>query len=168
MSRSPFVVDVVRVRQAPGVRHPVKITAPLAGVRLPVAEVPEHADVDVRLVLESQAGAVVAEGGVRVPWTGQCRRCLGPAAGELELDIREVYSTEPVEGETYPLPGERLDLAPMLREVVTLALPLAPLCRQSCPGPDPDQHPVEVARDPDAPRRRPDDTWAVLDQLRLD
>ena len=55
----------------------------------------------------------------------------------------------PVEGETYPLDGDRLDLEPMVRDAVLLALPLAPLCDGGLPGP-------RTRRpSPRRPRRRP-------------
>ena len=34
----------------------------------------------------------------------------------------------------YSLDGDLLDLEPVLRDALVLALPLAPLCRQDCPG----------------------------------
>lgn len=170
MTRENFVVDLVTVSRAPGVRHPVRRSAPLpGGVILPGASVPEGAEVTVDLVVEAAGSTVVVEGAVVVPWTGVCRRCLEDASGVLDLDIRELYTAEPVEGETYPLPEEKLDLAPMLREVISVELPVAPLCRDDCPGPDSDTHPVTV-EDPDlreAPGRT-DDPWAALDDLRLD
>jgi uncharacterized protein len=165
-----MVVDLVTVSRAPGVRHPVRREAPLpGGITLPGASVPPEVEVTVDLVVEAAGSTVVVEGVVVVPWTGVCRRCLEEASGVLELDIRELYTTEPVEGETYPLPEERLDLAPMLREVISVELPVAPVCREDCPGPDPDTHPVTV-EDPEgreAPRRT-DDPWAALDDLRLE
>ena len=34
----------------------------------------------------------------------------------------------------YALDGDLLDLEPALRDALVLALPLAPLCREDCPG----------------------------------
>jgi uncharacterized protein len=75
-----------------------------------------------------------------------------------------VFEPDPVEGETYPLGREDLDLGPAVREALALALPLAPVCRDDCPGADPEAHPV-VTED-DAPAADP--RWAALDGLRFD
>jgi uncharacterized protein len=52
---------------------------------------------------------------------------------------------------------------------VLLALPVAPLCRDDCPGPEPEGFPVEIesdeSTDGDEPSQR-DPRWAALDQLR--
>lgn len=151
----------------------VTLVGPLPGVELSSARVPEDADVQFDVVLEAQGATVVAQGTAYAPWVGECRRCLGPIRAEMTVELREIFEPRPVEGETFLLEGERLDLAPMLAEVVALALPMAPLCRDDCPGPDPDAHPVDgSALDDDgdeaeaAPPRDP--RWAALDQLKFD
>jgi uncharacterized protein len=107
-------------------------------------------------------------------WTGECRRCLEATGGELEATLSEVFEPDPVEGETYPLGRDHLDLEPAVREALALALPLAPLCDEACAGPDPGGHPVTV--EPDDTDDESDDhggepadpRWAALDQLRFD
>ena len=79
-------------------------------------------------------------------WQGTCRRCLEPVEGEAEASVKEIFERHPVEGETYLLDGESIDLEPLVRDAVLLALPLAPLCREDCPGPAP-----EVASPPAPP-----------------
>jgi uncharacterized protein len=168
MGRS-FVVDVGDLQQHPGMQRRVTLVGPVPGVELSSARLPEDADVQLDTVLEAQGAAVVARGTAYAPWVGECRRCLGPTRGELKVELREIFEPDPVEGETFPLGGERLDLAPMLREVLALALPLAPLCGDDCPGPDPDDHPVDGSVEDgaeDEPARDP--RWAALDQLKFD
>lgn len=165
----PFVLDVATVLSRPGVRHSYRIEAPLPGVRLTATEIPEGRPVAVDLVLEAQGSDIIVEGTAQATWQGECRRCLTTTSDQLRLDLREIYSENPVEGETFPFDGERLDLAPMLREALTLALPLAPLCREDCPGPAPEQHPVGTADDQAGPpRERTDDPWTALDDLRFE
>jgi uncharacterized protein len=87
---------------------------------------------------------------------------------ELAVDVQEVFEPSPSdEADTYPLGADRVDLEPMLRDTLLLALPIAPLCRDDCPGPDPDEHPVAVegGETADAP---PDPRWAALGDLRFD
>ena len=65
------------------------------------------------------------------------------------------------------MPGEELvELGPAVHDAAVLALPLAPLCREDCPGPDPDAFPVQTASDEvEAPA---DPRWAALSVLRFD
>jgi uncharacterized protein len=79
-----------------------------------------------------------------------------------------VFEASPVEGETFPLVGEQVDLAPMLREALALGLPLAPLCADDCAGPAPEAHPVRVPDDAAGDARPTDPRWAALDELRFD
>lgn len=168
MSSDPLVLDVASISSRAGVRYPHQIEAPLPGVQVPSAEIPDDQPISVDLLVEAQGADIIVEGTAQATWRGECRRCLEPTSGEITLELREVYSQNPVEGEIFPFDGERLDLAPMLREAFTLALPLVPLCREDCPGPDPDQHPVGTGDAPDAPPRRDDDPWTALDQLHFD
>ena len=46
------------------------------------------------------------------------------------------YSTDdgPDDAEGYSLQGDLLDFEPVLHDALVLAVPLAPLCREDCPG----------------------------------
>jgi uncharacterized protein len=70
-------------------------------------------------------------------------------------------------GETWPLTSDEIDLEPVVREAVLLALPLAPLCDEGCLGPAPERFPATV-EDGDVAEEPPrDPRWAALDQLDL-
>lgn len=166
--RNPFLIDVAEELRHPGARRTLAFTAPLPGVALSTTRVPDDADVLADLVIEAQGATIVVQGTVRAAWVGECRRCLGPTSGEISVDVHEIFEADPVEGETFLLDGERVDLAPMLRESLALALPLAPLCSDDCAGPDPDAHPVLTPADGDAAGRPADPRWAALDELRFD
>jgi uncharacterized metal-binding protein YceD (DUF177 family) len=63
----------------------------------------------------------------------------------------------------------------VLREALALALPLAPLCDEACPGPDPDAHPVGTPAEADGEEGvdgvdgpPADPRWSALDALRFD
>jgi uncharacterized protein len=88
--------------------------------------------------------------------------------GEAVAEVREVYERHPTEGETYPLDGDEVDLEPLLRDAVLLALPIAPLCDEACGGPEPEAYRVASAASgaADEPGRPADPRWAALDQLR--
>ena len=88
-------------------------------------------------------GRVTVAGTVRAPWVGECRRCLEEVAGAVEVDAAGgLRAHARPTGETYPLDGDEVDLEPVVRDAVLLALPLAPLCRRGLPGPGPDALPA--------------------------
>ncbi|MFP3905417.1 MAG: YceD family protein [Acidimicrobiales bacterium] len=129
------------------------------------------------LTVESTAdpGTLTLTGTVTAWWHGTCRRCLDPIEGELESDVHEVFSRVPLDDEVWPIEGDEIDLGAAARESLLLALPLAPLCGESCRGPAPDDFPARVGDEvpPDAesggePSRLGDPRWAALDELRFD
>lgn len=178
--REPFVVPIAELLRHRGARREVTLVGSLPDVGLSTARlVPDEVRADV--TLEAQGSVVTVTGTATGRWTGECRRCLGPAGGPVTVDLHEVFEPDPVEGETYPLGRDVLDLRPALREALALALPIAPLCDDACAGPDPEGHPV-VPRGAEAPGeaaegdgepsegdgRPADPRWAALDALRFD
>jgi uncharacterized protein len=164
----PFVVNVREALQNPGTRRQLDLVGSLPDLGLPSARVPDDAEVHVVATVEAQGASVIVQGTAAAPWVGECRRCLGPTGGTVEVDLQEVFEESPIEGETFPLAGDQVDLAPMLREALTLGLPLAPLCADDCAGPDPEAHPVGIPGEPDGDDVPRDPRWAALDQLRVD
>jgi uncharacterized protein len=138
---------------------------------------------EVSLTLESTEDGIEARGEVHLHWEGQCRRCLEPAFGEANAAFSELF-TQTIPAEVVPddastetlIRNGWIDLVPALRDTVLLALPLAPLCSDDCPGPSPGSFPVSVD-DPDAEdadggapgKEAPGDPrWAALSSLRFD
>ena len=162
----PFVVNVTTERRSPGVQRRVHVEGHLPDLGTSAAAVPTGADIAGDVTVEAMTdGRVTVTGTLRAPWRGECRRCLEDVEGEVEVEVQEVFEPHPPEeAETYPLDGDTVDLEPMVRDAVLLALPLAPLCQDECVGPDP-EHPVvvgDVAEGVDDPR------WEALKQLRFD
>lgn len=175
MTRSVLRIGVMELRRRPGTQREVHVATPLPGLAITSAHVPEGADVVVDGTLEAIEGGVTLSGTVTAPWTGECRRCLDPVVGTLEVRLSEVFEPHPVDGDTYLLEGDEVDLEPVVRDGVLLHLPLAPLCRPDCPGPAPDVFPAIVEgedtdlADEAAPPEPPSDPrWAALDQLKFD
>lgn len=164
-----LVVNVAELRRRAGTRKRIERSAVLSGLVVGDVAVVEDAAVDVSGVLESLSDQVVLTGTVAADWLGSCRRCLDEVTGRVEVEVREVFDPHPIEGETYPLAGENLDLEPMARDAVLLHLPLAPLCDVACAGPDP-EHPVGPAAEERAAAAEPepDPRWAALRDLRLE
>jgi uncharacterized protein len=77
---------------------------------------------------------------------GQCSRCLKPIEIPLELRIEEealpridIATGAPIDVTAEPdvlrlTDHHELDLEPVVREAISLAEPIAPLCRVDCPG----------------------------------
>jgi uncharacterized protein len=167
----PLLVEVAALVDRPGERRELVIDVVLDDLALSSARVPGGAEVHVDLVLEAILGGLTATGTVRAPWAGACRRCLEPVTEVLEAEVREVYSDAPDldDPDILSFEGTRIDLEPVVREAVLLSLPIAPLCREDCPGPAPEAFPARQATEPvgegDAPR---DPRWAALDGLTFD
>lgn len=127
---------------------------------------------DLELRLESVMEGVLVSGTAQAQLTGECVRCLDPIASELVVDLQELYGYP---DRAYPeherdgdeqielrrLEGDLLDLEPVLRDTVVLALPFQPLCRADCPGLCP-QCGARLADDPDHRHESTDSRWAAL------
>ncbi|HEU0171207.1 MAG TPA: DUF177 domain-containing protein [Acidimicrobiales bacterium] len=167
----PFAVPRGELFRHAGVRHDVTLAGRVPDLALSTTRLAAD-DVIADLVLEAQGDAVTATGTVSARWVGECRRCLELIEGEVTIELSEVFEPDPVDGETYPLGRDEVDLGPAVREALALALPLAPLCRDDCTGPDPDAHPVTTAPDPaessDDEPAPADPRWAALDALHFD
>jgi uncharacterized protein len=80
--------------------------------------------------------------------------------------VQELYQVRPSSEDAFPFDGEQLDLEPMVRELVSMELPLMPLCRDDCAGlcsicgVDRNEQQCSCAIDERDPR------WAALDALR--
>ena len=102
-------------------------------------------------------------------------RCLDPVSRHLEVDVQELWTHQGRDAgrpapageeaeETDELPrleGDLLDLEPVLRDAVVLALPLQPLCRDDCPGLCPECG-ARLADDPGHQHEALDPRWAAL------
>lgn len=161
----PVLVQVADLLAAPGRRRELEGRRVLEELAVGGGAIAGDA-VELQLVLESQAGRIICSGEVRAHWELECRRCLGPVQVAVAPAVTEVFEPAPAEGETFPLDGEVVDLAPMLREVVLLTLPLAPLCDESCEGPAAGSYyGTPPAGDPEDPEGRRDPRWAALDDF---
>jgi uncharacterized protein len=91
---------------------------------------------------------ILAEGRATATVTLECMRCLEEFAQPVEAQFADEYRptvdimsgvelppSADDEGETFPITAEHvLDLGESLRQATLLALPMAPHCREDCPG----------------------------------
>ena len=139
---NPWKVDLRELGRRPGSLHELQRTAPApADWRVELIGVPEGAEIELALRLESVMEGVLVTGELDVPLVGSCARCLEPIEDTLHLDVQELYAypgstTEATseEDEVRRLEGDFLDLEPLVRDTVVLSLPLAPVCTEDCAG----------------------------------
>jgi uncharacterized metal-binding protein YceD (DUF177 family) len=139
---NPWTVDLRELGRRPGSMQEVEKSIPApAGWRVELIGVPEGAPVRLRLRLESVMEGVLVTGEADVPLVGSCARCLEPIEDSLRVDLQELFAysgstTEATseEDEVRRVEGDFLDLEPMVRDAVVLALPLAPVCTDDCRG----------------------------------
>jgi uncharacterized protein len=103
-----------------------------------MAGIDEGAELRLAVTLASVTEGVLVTATAAAPVSGECARCLEPVTQSTEISCQELFSYEPAPGsgdeDGYALHGDLLDLEPVLRDALVLALPLVPLCRPDCPG----------------------------------
>jgi uncharacterized protein len=162
------VLDARELGRRPGASEKVSRTVPApADLGIEVIRVPQGAEIDLRLLLESVVEGVLVSGDVEVVAVGECARCLDPLERELTVELQELYA--------YPGHGDEdtrsvvddglIDLEPALRDAVVLALPLAPLCSPDCPGLC-SVCGAHLRGDPEHTHDEVDPRWAALAVLR--
>jgi uncharacterized protein len=133
------------LREAPGAVRTLPIEVPQAD--LPIADDLELAGpVEGEIRLSRTGRGILAKGHVDTSLAETCSRCLKPAVTPVAVDIYQealpsidILSGKPIvignEPDAIQLDDHHeLDLAPVLRDAISLAEPIAPLCRPDCKG----------------------------------
>jgi DUF177 domain-containing protein len=170
--RAPLVLDTRELGRRPGSQRQRSLTAPApADLGIEVLRVPEGSPIELDLRLEAVMEGVLVTGTATAGLEGECVRCLEPISDEIEVRFQElfVYDDRQVdpdeELEVSKLQDDLVDLEPLLRDAVVLALPFQPLCEDDCPGLCPDCG-ARLADDPDhAHEAAIDPRWAALADL---
>lgn len=161
-------VSVAEILGRPGEYRDVRVASELEGVETALARLDPH-EVRGDLRAESVVEGILVTGRVEARTALECSRCLESFSGDVQVEVCEMFVAPGHEGaddDAYPVTGTEVDLEPMLRDAVTLALPLKPLCREACEGLCPtcgkrrDEGPCECREDETDPR------WAALSALR--
>jgi uncharacterized protein len=163
---NPLLVNAAELLRRPGSEKRIELQPTIADVGLHDPRFAADAPVEVDLHLESLNDGIVVDGEVVSRWHAECRRCLKPIDGEVRGEVHELYQREVTDDDAFPIEGEQLDLTEMVREVLLIDAPGAPLCREDCSGLCP-----TCGRDLndgacDCMPAPADPRWAVLDQLR--
>ncbi len=170
-TQSPFRTHVGDLLRSPGNARRIHLeeTVDWSVGQLRISpEVPLIADLD----LASASGGLVVRGRASATVVSSCVRCLDDFEDEVSVEVAQLVedgSDEDVaeDAEAYVLDGDVVDLEPILRDDVLLALPLVPRCRDGCAGPV-----AELVTDPetglntDTPGAgRPESPFAALEGL---
>jgi len=170
--RSPLVIDTRELGRRPGSMRSLSRSFPAPGdLTVDVVGVPPGSSIDLDLRLESVMEGVLVSATAQVEVTGECVRCLDPISMSVEVTMQELYAYPGRErdvadddAELPELEGQLIDLEPVLRDAVVLALPLRPLCRDDCPGLCAECG-ARLADDPDHGHQVADPRWAALQGL---
>jgi len=179
--RGALVFNTRTLGRQAGSARTQQLTVPAPDdLRLELARVPVGADMHLDVRFEAVTEGVLVTGSATAPLAGDCARCLQPLAASVTASFRELYlyqhdkhtrrerrdENDEQDDEEFYLDGDLLDLEPVLRDAVVLALPMSPLCLQDCPGlcaecgvPLADAGPDHGHDDATDPR------WAALKQL---
>jgi uncharacterized protein len=169
------VLDTRELGRRPGSQRQEarQVPAP-AELGIEVLHVPEGSPVEVDLRLEAVMEGVLVTGVATAALEGECVRCLEPIDDEVEVRFQELYVYDDhataddgeLDDEVRRLEGDLLDLEPVLRDAVVLALPFQPLCEDDCPGLCTECG-ARLADDPDHAHEAPiDPRWAGLAALK--
>ena len=127
--------------------------------------VPEGQNIHVSLRLESLHDGILASAELETRATGECGRCLEPMDLDLQVEFQELFAYSVDEAFDFEVHDDHVDLEPLIRDAVVLALPFQPVCRPDCAGLDPETG--ERLETPlDSGLTKPlDPRWAALSRL---
>lgn len=132
-----LTVSVADIIGRPGTHRDLALDAEVPGVATALARLapaPAHAELRAESVMEG----ILVTGTVGADATLECARCLTEFGGDVRVDVCELFVAgdhEPAADEdVYRISGAEIDLEPMVRDALTLALPLKPLCDDACKG----------------------------------
>lgn len=165
------MLDTRELGRRPGSQHQVTRTVPApADLGIEVLSVPEGAPVELDLRLEAVMEGVLVTGTATAELAGECARCLDPIGDDVDVRFQELFVYDDQDysdgdDEVSKLEDDLLDLEPLLRDAVVLALPFQPLCEDDCPGLCPECG-ARLKDDPDHTHEEPiDPRWAGLAAL---
>jgi len=169
-------IPLTAIRRGGEKPREVSLMASLNNLQIGLLKI-KDGKVEVNLGFASDGNKINAQGVLLAEWVGECRRCLEPLQGELKLNVNESFVEE---GKTFDDEGiaindkadvyffdeMHLNLEPLIRDAVLLALPLSPLCDPYCQGSEPEEFPVIGNGASSQNDEKGDPRWAVLNRLK--
>lgn len=161
---TPYLIPVHELMHRPGAMRELELdlVAPeqLGAGAVTVAE-GAALQLDVRL--EGLHDGILVTGEVAAAASGECVRCLDPVELELEVEFQELFAYSPDEAFDFQVQDDHVNLEPVVRDAVVLTLPFQPVCREDCPGLDPETGEKRVVLPEGPASERVDPRWAALE-----
>lgn len=166
---NPFRVNVRDLVHRPGEMREKKLAFE-APEQLGAAAVvvPAGTELEIDLRLEGLHDGILVSADVRTTATGECVRCLDPVRLPVEVEFQELFAYSRDEAYDYQVHDDHVDCEPVVRDAVVLSLPFQPVCREDCPGLDPETGERLADSGLREPREVIDPRWAVLEGLALE
>jgi uncharacterized protein len=162
--RSPFVLGVHDLMHRPGEMReqtlPIAVPEKLGEGLVAVAE-GDVIELDLRL--ESVHEGILVSAEAVATASGVCGRCLREIALPVEVDFQELFAYSSTEAYDYEVRNDHVDLEPLVRDAVVLALPFQPVCQPDCPGLDPETGERLADRTDTTSREGTDSRWSALE-----
>jgi uncharacterized protein len=129
-------IDVRDLVGRPGSSKVEQLSGTLDDLETELAGLGEDAPIRGELVLESMVEGILASGRVEGAFKLRCARCLREFERGFSVDLNELFVVYPHEdSDEYPMDPEGfLEPEQMVRDVVGVELPFAPVCRADCRG----------------------------------
>lgn len=170
--QSPFVVDTHDLGRRAGAMKELSLVVPSPeGIDNSSLVLADGTSIDLKVQLESVMEGVWVSGSANLDLAGSCSRCLDPIAEELAVDVQEMYrysdlvDADEDESDLSLVLDDRIDLEPALRDAVVLAMPIAPVCEDSCLGLCATCG-VRMDSDPGHTHKQVDPRWEKLSKLK--
>jgi DUF177 domain-containing protein len=162
-----LVIDISDLSSTPGAAKEIRRREPIAGVKVPLTWMGDEEAAEISLLAESVIEGILVSGEVAGVLHQSCSRCLRDFDDRFTHEVEETFFYSHPE-ENYHVENERIDLEPMLRDVILLAVPVAPLhsadCLGLCPVCGQDRNEVDCGHTQDTSDLR----WAPLKELVLE
>ena len=150
----------------------------LEGLEIGLSKI-DNGRVELELMIATNRERVEVTGSIRSGWTSECRRCLEEFKGSLDFEIKETFIPEKesiksddindgsiYSSDEYVLGSQELNLEPLVRDAVLLAIPLSPLCSKDCTGSDPKGFSVLLSDQVVEDKQLIDSRWAILGEFK--
>lgn len=133
MRSSPFIVNISDVLRSDGGSRELRIEAAVDW-HLELSAVLPDPPLTAILDATRVSGGVLFRGTVSTRVRHTCHRCLDAWDRDLDVGFAQLFSDagDPAGDDDYTLEGEQVDLEPLLRDEVLLAMPISPTCPEGC------------------------------------
>ena len=135
IAKTPYTLDVYDIMHRPGEMRELEfdLIVPEA-FGTAIIGVEKGAPLHVAARLESLHDGILVSVDAEVTAVGECGRCLIEVREPVQVEIRELFAYSEDQAFEYWVQDDHVDLEPVIRDAVVLALPFQPVCQDDCLG----------------------------------